>query len=344
MSKQEENRNDIEENPTDKILEKIEQDKQKIKKSAVLAFAALIAIIALGIAWFASNTKVTGTSSSVAAEDDNPFWLASVGERQKVEFDYLKDENHQNILYEGTVKKYSSYIDTKTGEKVTTGEMDYHVGTSSLAWYLNRQENLAPGVNGKMEFYIIPKKEGLKSVSISLEIDGYKYENSRAVVSDDATLQNLLTGHILFFTKVDDTYGYQGWIQPDRSFKVNAPGEGTFTVNVPYKITVYWVWPRYFRNYVYTQKSTQGDLFTEATEQGENSEYAQFIKFVDGQRKVSKGENKLFYDSSKEITINSEINKTMLQATLDVCSKYYDQADEYIGMNGKYVYVGIKVN
>lgn len=346
MSKQEENRNDIEENPTDKILEKMEQDKQKIKKSAVLAFAALIAIIALGIAWFVSSTKVTGTSSSVSADEDNPFWLASVGSRQDVEKGYLKDENNQNILYEGTVKKYSSYIDTKTGNEVKTGETDYHVGTSSLAWYLNGQESLAPGANGKLEFYIIPKKDGLKSVSIALEVNGYTSERNRAVVSSDSTLQNLLNGHILFFKQVDDTYGYQGWIQPNQAnqtFVVNAPGDGTFTVNVPYKVTIYWVWPQYFRNYIYTQRSTQGDLFTDATDQGKDSDYAQIVKFADEQRTVPSGTNKLFYDS-QNITISNTINKNMLQATLDACSKYYNQADEYIGTNGKYVYVGIKVN
>ena len=38
-------------------------------------------------------------------------------------------------------------------------EQTYHVGTGSLAWYLDSQESILPGANGKLEFYIIPKKD-----------------------------------------------------------------------------------------------------------------------------------------------------------------------------------------
>ena len=44
-------------------------------------------------------------------------------------------------------------------------EQTYHVGTGSLAWYLDSQESILPGANGKLEFYIIPKKDNVKSVT-----------------------------------------------------------------------------------------------------------------------------------------------------------------------------------
>lgn len=67
---------------------------------------------------------------------------------------------------------------------------------------------------GNLEFYIIPKKDDVKSVTVSFDVNGYVYtteENAdkRAVKSDDTTLQNLIQGHILFFQQLDDVYGYQ---------------------------------------------------------------------------------------------------------------------------------------
>ena len=84
--------------------------------------------------------------------------------------------------------------------------------------------------------------------------------DKRAVKSEDTTLQNLIQGHILFFQQLDDVSGYQKWLKADESFVIEAPKDGSFQKDVPYKVTIYWIWPQYFRNYVYTQKSTQGDL------------------------------------------------------------------------------------
>ena len=75
---------------SDELLEEIAVNKRKLKQGFVFAFVALIAVIALGIAWFMSNSKVTSTGTSVSAQDDRLFELASVGERQTAEASYLK--------------------------------------------------------------------------------------------------------------------------------------------------------------------------------------------------------------------------------------------------------------
>lgn len=338
--------NSIKEKTSDELLEEIAVNKRKLKRSFVFAFVALIAVIALGIAWFMSNSKVTSTGTSVSAQDDRLFELASVGERQTAEASYLKDESEKNILSAGAKRTYDSYIEN--GTKVQK-EQIYHVGTGSLAWYLDSQESILPGANGKLEFYIIPKKDDVKSVTVSFDINGYVYttkgnENKRVVKSADTTLQNLIQGHILFFQQLDDVYGYQKWLEADKPFVIKAPENGSFKQNVPYKVTIYWIWPQYFRNYVYTQKSTQGDLFTDAANQTSDSDYARINTFINNQRTVEKGQNKLFYDESANVQVTSHINKDMAQDTLDQCSKYYNKADEYIGTNAKYIYVGIKAN
>ena len=332
--------NSIKEKTSDELLEEIAVNKRKLKQGFVFAFVALIALIALGIAWFMSNSKVTSTGTSVSAQDDRLFELASVGERQKAEASYLLDESKKSILSAGAEKTYASYIENGTEVQK---EQTYHVGTGSLAWYLDSQESILPGANGKLEFYIIPKKDDVKSVTVSFDINGYVYtteENAdkRAVKSDDTTLQNLIQGHILFFQQLDDVCGYQKWLKADESFVIKAPNNGSFQKDVPYKVTIYWIWPQYFRNYVYTQKSTQGDLFTDAANQTDGSDYARINTFI------NKSQNKLFYDESGEVQVESDINKNMAQNTLDQCSKYYNKADEYIGTNAKYIYVGIKAN
>ena len=334
--------NSIKEKTSDELLEEIAVNKRKLKQSFGFAFVALIALIALGIAWFISNSKVTSTGTSVSAQDDRLFELASVGERQKAEASYLLDESQKSILSAGAEKKYASYIENGTEVRK---EQIYHVGTGSLAWYLDSQESILPGANGKLEFYIIPKKDNVKSVTVSFDVNGYVYTtegdvDKRAVKSEDTTLQNLMQGHILFFQQLDDVNGYQKWLKADESFVIEAPKNGSFKKDVPYKVTIYWIWPQYFRNYVYTQKSTQGDLFTDAA----NQTYARINTFINSQRTVETKQNKLFYDESGKVQVESDINKNMAQDTLDQCSKYYNKADEYIGTNAKYIYVGIKAN
>lgn len=336
--------NSIKEKTSDELLEEIAVNKRKLKRSFVFAFVALIAVIALGIAWFMSNSKVTSTGTSVSAQDDRLFELASVGERQTAEASYLLDESEKSILSAGAKKKYASYIENGTEVKK---EQTYYVGTGSLAWYLDSQESILPGANGKLEFYIIPKKDDVKSVTVSFDINGYVYtteENKRVVKSADTTLQNLIQGHILFFQQLDDVSGYQKWLEADKPFVIEAPKNGSFKKDVPYKVTIYWIWPQYFRNYVYTQKSTQGDLFTDAANQTDGSDYARINTFINSQRKVKTSQNKLFYDESGIVSVEPDINKGMAQDTLDQCSKYYNKADEYIGTNAKYIYVGIKAN
>lgn len=54
----------------------------------------------------------------ISAEDDQQFEIASVGERQKVEVDYLKDAESKNILSDGTAEQiYNWYIDVDNGDR-----------------------------------------------------------------------------------------------------------------------------------------------------------------------------------------------------------------------------------
>lgn len=337
MSKQEQKRDNIEETSTDKLLEEIEQNKKFLKKSFVFAFVALVAIIALGIAWFVSNTRVTSTGVNVSAMDDNPFVLASVGGRMSAEKNYLKDDNNQNLFIEGKKEEvYKSYIDTSTGKQVST-KQTYYIGTNGLAWHLSEEKSFQPGATGKLEFYIIPKKNevGKSSVEVTIDLEAYELSKNKdkAIKSEDKFLPDLVKGHILLFQSLDNTQGYSGWLYNTESktnkMTVSAP-EGGFQEGMPYKVTFYWIWPKYFRNYVYDARNTYGDLFANIEN---NTDYNTLLSFVNN------NQNQLFYGG----TTSREINNQMLDEVLDQCNKYYNDADEYIGQKQCYIYIEASV-
>lgn len=310
----------LEELSIEELREKIEEDKKNAKRSTAFAAAALIAIIALCIAWFVANYMVTGTSSSVSAKSDVLYRLASVGTRQSAEESYLKLQN-------GTTEVLDSYIDLDTGNTIET-EQTYHVGEASLAWYMNGQEKFQPGASGKMEFYIIPTHSGTRSLDVQYNMDAYKVTDNKATRIEDKKLQNLVDGHVLLFQQLNDKTGYSGWIQ-DGKVTVNAPEGKNFEEGKAYKVTVYWVWPKYFRNYIYHSRDLYGDLCV-----SDGQDHTTLVNFAETEK--SKDNSALFND---KLNITESINSSMSDATLDACSESYNLADEYIGENTQYLYL-----
>ena len=329
--------NKIENNET---TEKITHYKKQAARSFVLAFTTLIAIIAICIAWFVSNTKVTMTGTSISAENTVPFELASAGERQEPEPTKMPGK-----LSEGSEENsYSNYIDYETGEEYSLDSQKLYVGTSSLAWHLNGQQNFYPGASGELTFYFIPKQDGLKKVTFQLSLTGYKdTENGNLAKVEDSTWQNLISGHILVFKKWDDNTGYSDWLENIESFEIEAPKSEAFSKNMPYKVTLYWKWPKYFRNYVYNDKFREGDLFTNLKD---NADYINLMKFVNEQVPTT-GEDKkskLFYPGQttyEESILSEKISNEMSSTLQESFSKYYNLADEYIGAAAQYIYVEI---
>lgn len=362
----------LEELSQEELQKKIEEDKKKVKSSLVLAFSAVIAIIALCIAWFVANNLVNGKSSTLAADSDVPFVLASTGVRQETEEKHFWEDMFENKkLNNGTEQTYDSYYDLSSSDAKVPVEKKqvYYTGTSDLAWHLKGQESFRPGASGKIEFYIIPKRDGLHSVTVNLDMEAYNNTGrvsssastedaetgtgkEKAIQINDKDLKNLLSGHILFFQKLNDVNGYSEWINPENaSFQVVAPGE-SFTKNVPYKITVYWVWPKYLRNYVYNSRSINGDLFSDITDA--NPDYVAIRRMINVLDTNGAGRvNRMYYNNDSSgaafTTLpgsteeNKIIDKDMRDSVLNTWSSYYDQADEYIGSNVKYVYVKASV-
>ena len=306
---------------TEELHEQIENDKKQAKRSTVFAMTALIAIIILCIAWFVANNRVSGTGSSISGQSDRPFELASVGN--------VRQDGDKLQLANGQDRRVDKYYDLETGKEVDTAQT-YHVGTADLAWYANRQNTMSPGANGKLEFYIIPTRTGAgrTEAEVTIDLDAYqvsKVSDGKVEKSANGTLQNLVDGHILFFEKLNNAQGYSKWLYKDgvNKMTVNAP-EGGFKEGVPYKVSVYWIWPKYFRNYVYNSRNAYGDLFADITN---NEDYTKLIGYVNAHKSNLFGTN----------TIADSINNDMSDDVLDNCSKYYDEADEYIGRSKCYI-------
>ncbi|MCI6063928.1 hypothetical protein MR818_00815 [bacterium] len=343
---------------------RIAEDKKKAVRSLFMALSALVVMVGFCIAWFASNHRVNATGMNIEAANAQDFQLASKGKRQEAEQKYLKNEDSQNILNNGT-----AYLINSDGKMIdasddTDNTATYYVGFTNLAWRLDDDVTLMPGTSGSMTFYIIPRKENLTSANLTFTLKAYEDDTKTGVaaVSKDNQLQNLVMGHILFFRNRDADGSYAGWIAPDEngsyltgnseySFTVTPENKTTFEKDKPYPVTLYWIWPNYIRNYIYTNQN--GSLFTNP----DSSDYKNLLKFLNKENfqnnEAEQKYSKIFYvkpdsgaTSAKDSTggNGNQINSNITDAVLNECNEAYNNADQYIGENARYLYVDVTVD
>ena len=343
---------------------RIAEDKKKAVRSLFMALSALVVMVGFCIAWFVSNHRVNATGMNIEAANAQDFQLASKGKRQEAEQKYLKNEDSQNILNNGT-----AYLKNSDGKMITASDDTnnteiYYAGFTNLAWRLDDDVTLMPGASGSMTFYIIPRKENLTSANLTFTLKAYEDDTKTGVaaVSKDNQLQNLVMGHILFFRNRDADGSYVGWIAPDEngsylmanseySFTVTPENKTTFEKDIPYPVTLYWVWPNYIRNYIYTNQN--GSLFTNP----DSSDYQDLLKFLNKENfqnnETEQKYSKIFYakpdsgaTSAKGSTggNGNQINSNITDAVLNECNEAYNNADQYIGENARYLYVDVTVD
>ncbi len=343
---------------------RIAEDKKKAVRSLFMAFSALVVMVGFCIAWFVSNHRVNATGMNIEAANVQDFQLASKGKRQEAEQKYLKNKDSQNILNNGT-----AYLINSDGKMIdasddTDNTETYYVGFTNLAWRLDDDVTLMPGASGSMTFYIIPRKENLTSANLTFTLKAYEDDTKTGVaaVSKDNQLQNLVMGHILFFRNREADGSYAGWIAPDEngsylmanseySFTVTPENKTTFEKDKPYPVTLYWVWPNYIRNYIYTNQN--GSLFTNP----DSSDYQDLLKFLNKENfqnnEAEQKYSKIFYvkpdsgaTSAKGSTggNGNQINSNITDAVLNECNEAYNNADQYIGKNARYLYVDVTVD
>lgn len=306
-----------------------------------LVMISFFALIFVSVAWFASNRNVSSNPSTVTASQKQKYELGCAGQRSETEENNLlvAQEGEQTIwggslLETGTTKKFSAYVDTSTNLKINKN-LNLYTSYDEFAWCLPDTISFYPGARGKLEFYVIPRVEGLSSVNVKLDILPCKAMTDAngkkgAVVQENDRLNKLIDGHILFFSGLDDIHGYSGWLGLNPTISISSTSDA-LSIDTPYKVTVYWIWPKQYRNLIYDKFSTRGDLFANTAN---NKDYERLIDFINENREF------FFYGSLENIQ-SLVISDQMTQSDYDNGVLYYNYADEYIGKNADYIYLKV---
>ena len=327
-------------------------------RTGIIMFAALVAIIIACIAWFVSNNKVTISGTKVQSAGSE-FELAAAAKTDSG----------------SSAGVYDNLLDVHAGTETSIGEQKFLAtdgSHTSITWAItddsNMNNNTKGGIEpGKMTFYIISHKEGPLSVTLDLTLTGYTGEETAATSSNlkkaDTKAQQLLEGHVLLFAGYDSAANsYKGWISEDAGLwsmtldsgrgVLSRAENGKLTWSVQdakkdtaYPVTLYWVWPEMLGSYLVKDQSSIGKrpvLFPDDWE--ENSKHLTELPNTLFTTMCNSEGNRYFYwKESEDVTGTVTANKLnqmrtnfnpVMYGTLAV---YYNQADEYLGSNVRFV-------
>lgn len=285
--------------------------------SGLFVLAAIVAIFAC-LAWFAANNRVSAAGSTIGAKADRYTLTAAGGGESGAHAGYYERTNDDAVI--------------GTGEEDASGKVDPKLDISdamtvTLTSNLNNETagSLYPGARGKIAFTVTPLTDNLGDITINLsrvlKAKGNIYKEADGNLSADAnTLLSLVKGHLLFFTSCDQNGYYSGRVTnsqitiPKKKFcegeDASKPTDKSFTV------TLYWVWPEYFQNFVLTGNTNYyKNLF--ATENAAG--YAEL--------KTDVSENKATYFYG----LPSGTAAADPYDSVDAYSALYNNADELIG-------------
>ena len=334
----------------------------------VIALAAAAVIVALTIAWFASNTRVRATGVAVSADIERVVELRSKG-GAGIHDDLLKQlmklEDHESWY---SVLK--NVLDTSP-EKYTVNWLlsdESNIGNHSTKqpdWenYWKNPNNhrqdqaIEPGSSGTLTFYVVPKKDGDIKLDMQLSLIPYKYDTAvkgNFTEADNYT-KDLVSGHILLFLEEKDSSETN---LSKENTNLQWLKDGSFSLSIKdakkdqeYPYTLYWCWPQTFAETMLEE----GDSFLTM-----NSRKPLLSEFNNGEevrKEIACGENntysmvkmpgRYFYSNltksplssdQKELKVISErynqssadMEEEQKNAFIDL-SSYYNQADQYIG-------------
>ena len=228
--------NEIEQLSPEELEKEIENNKRKVARSIIFIAAAAIAFIAICIAWFVSNNRVSGTSGTVSAKYSG-IEIGSEG-KAGVHDDLLQRiKNGINTSQGGSINwmlsENSNMKNYKNGESFneTTGA-EYR-----------KEYAMEPGTKGQLDFFIKTYEAGNLSLDFSLDISPFHIgpDNNPVTVENSTVEIGLLSGHILYFL---------GEKQPDGKIAYTWIKDGKFKIEIQnavkdkkYDYSIYWVWP-----------------------------------------------------------------------------------------------------
>lgn len=293
--------------------------------SGLFVLAAIVAIFAC-LAWFAANNRVSATGSTIGAKADR-YTLTAEGE----------GESDAHVGY---------YERTAEGKQTIAGLDTADAMTVTLGSNLNNETagSLYPGARGKIAFTVTPRTDNLGDITINLSrvlkvTDGGVVKDEGTLTSEAATLLGLVKGHLLFFTKCDNGYYSDRVINNQITIPKSKFCEDGKTTNPTKKsvpVTLYWVWPEYFQNFVLTGNTNYyKNLFAAAGDA--KSDYGTL------QTDMNEHKANYFYGAANGTSAANAptVSADMSSSDTAICSALYNNADEQIGNKVEYIQLRI---
>ena len=341
-------------------------------RTGIFLFAAVAAMIILGIAWFVSNNKVAGTGTSISASGSDFDLAADITD--------VTDAASTKGMYDELLVVPSG-TETKTTEQTFLATNDTN---NSITWAITDASNLnnqtgangiEPGSSGSLTFYIISHKDGPLSLTLDVTLTGYSYsgkdDNEPTTSADIKKLdsngkaQKLLEGHVLLFAGYDsDTDSapktYKAWISKDaeawtRSLEKDANGKTSVSLSgdadgkltwtaenavkeTAYPVTLYWIWPERLESYIMSAGAYTGRrplLFPDDTYLPKNF-FTTMCTADDSNRYFSWKEVGTF-KTTVTPDVLSNMRTNFNPVIYKSISEYYNLADQYLGENVRYI-------
>lgn len=288
--------------------------------SGLFVLTAIVAIFAC-LAWFAANNRVSATGSTIAAKAAR-YSLTATGE--------------------GEPDAHTGYYERTDAEKQNITRLDTtDAMTVTLESNLNNESagSLYPGARGKITFTVKPLVDDLNGVTINLsrvlKVTGnVVVEDGKTLTSDAQTLLGLAKGHLLFFTSCQNGY-YSGRVVDSkiRIDKSEFCKKGSSETTESKEVSLYWVWPEYFQNFVLTGNTNYyKNLFAAVDD-----------NYVTLQADMNDNKTNYFFGTAgdKEAANAPAVSASMTSGNTAICSALYNNADEQIGDKVKYIQLRI---
>ncbi len=291
--------------------------------SGLFVLAAIVAIFAC-LAWFAANNRVSATGGTIGAKAGR-YSLTATGE--------------------GEPDAHTGYYERTGAEKQNITRLDTtDAMTVTLESNLNNESagSLYPGARGKITFTVKPLVDDLNGVTINLsrvlKVTGnVVVEDGKTLTSDAQTLLGLAKGHLLFFTSCQNGY-YSGRVVDSkiRIDKSEFCKKGSSETTESKEVSLYWVWPEYFQNFVLTGNTNYyKNLFAAAGDA--KSDYGAL------QADMNAHKANYFYGAANGTSAANApaVSADMSFSDAAICSALYNNADEQIGNKVEYIQLRI---
>ena len=291
--------------------------------SGLFVLAAIVAIFAC-LAWFAANNRVSATGGTIGAKAGR-YSLTTTGE--------------------GEPDAHTGYYERTDAEKQNITRLDTtDAMTVTLESNLNNESagSLYPGARGKITFTVKPLVDDLNGITINLsrvlKVTGnVVVEDGKTLTSDAQTLLGLAKGHLLFFTSCQNGY-YSGRVVDSkiRIDKSEFCKKGSSETTESKEVSLYWVWPEYFQNFVLTGNTNYyKNLFAAAGDA--KSDYGAL------QAGMNEHKANYFYGAANGTSAANApaVSSSMSFSDTAICSALYNNADEQIGNKVKYIQLRI---